>query len=257
MEKENLIWLKYVPEDIQLYFIDYDCNLNEQTSAIQKAIEDNSLYPIYECISDSLIGCEYPYLEEIEKAMDEDGLHSEYIDNEDDIRDYLRDVDSSTPEEDLIRNTYNINAYYTLGEVDYMRPGKDNTKRIESSISHVIELLGIDNNHDNYSIVKDMVEESYDGGELRIYFRMKNIADFIYSENNKSDFDTISFDGEFVVAIYDSAVGSGDFSLFDLNHSFRFLRKDLNLSEGDCYNAEDCFGVLHDWCDTEGIVKLN
>lgn len=270
MENEKLIkaksWKDYMPEYVSLYYVDCRDDLSEQIDILQDCIERNSLYPLSETVYDWWDFPEEQYLDEIHKKMEKDGLEAEYDEHIDDIRDWLSEHDESTPIEDLLGNTNDVLMFYSLGkDIDcgwheelLCNPWKNESEK--SSAYKVRRMLGIKDGTSDAKKILNIVENSYDGGELRIYFT-GNIKDFINDEWNgdekKSDFQTIRFDGEITVAIYNPGSGSGDFCRVKLNKEFSFVRENLRISETESYSLESCFGCYGSDIDSGGSVTLS
>ena len=106
---------KYLPNYVQLYYVDYRNDLSDSIDLLQKCIEKNSLQPLGEAVCDWWDYPEGEYLDGIRKAMERDDLEVLYEENEEEIREWLWENDKSTPVEDLLRNTGGITFFYSLG----------------------------------------------------------------------------------------------------------------------------------------------
>ena len=257
----DISWQKYMPQYVLLYYVDYNSNLDAHQNLLQECIEQNSLFPIAERIRDWWDYPEEIELDEIKKNMSLDNLLQEYEENEDNIRDWLYEHDTSTPVEDLLRNTGNISCFYSLGvEIDgYHEAFMTNPWRGET-ISKISCALNIPQGDPRQHLVESIVDNSYDGGELRLYFA-SNLNELIsgnqYQESEaKQDFQQIQFKGNFAVSLYHSGVGSGDFEYIDLDIALPFLRSNLFVSQVENYDLEDCFGLCGDWLDKHSYPLL-
>lgn len=67
-------WEPYFPEHVCLYYVDCNSNLDGDTKQLQKCIEDNNLYPISESINEWWDFPEGQYLEDMQRAMENDAI---------------------------------------------------------------------------------------------------------------------------------------------------------------------------------------
>lgn len=259
---------KYMPPHVDLYYVDYDTNLKESASLLQACISDNSLMPISESIYDWWDFPETYYLNEIREQMASDGMLSEFDDNYDDILDYLRDHDESTPIKDLLRNTGNVSCFYDLGleldcgyHYDFMcSPWRNES--INKCVYKVCQKLGIKKSSPEAAKIQEVVENAAYGGDLRIYFQsdiQSLISGHQYESihDNKEDFQQIRFKGRVALAVYEPTEGSGDFVEIDIDRSFPFLRDNLVISSTEKYSLERCFGMDRDWSDGYAKPQLS
>lgn len=72
-------WEPYLPEHVCLYYVDYNSNLDGNTKQLQKCIEDNNLYPISESIDEWWDFPEGQYLEDMQRAMENDDIEWEEV----------------------------------------------------------------------------------------------------------------------------------------------------------------------------------
>lgn len=257
---------KYLPNTTYLYYVDQRDTLDDQADLLQSVVSRNSLSPISEqcdewfCESDSIRA----YLDEIRQSMINDGLsEEEYNEHEDWFKDYLYSRDSSTPVADLLNNTKSQVMFYSLGKwVDsgwYSAPFVPDARRaLPPIVKSIVQKLGISKD-DEYTIgkIQELCDNALDGGDLRIYFRVY-VETLIsggedkrfWEGSDKKDWKTIEFDGDFVVAVYNPTVGSGDFQTIRLNHlKLNFNRDNLILSKSEDYNIQRCFGCYDDSFD--------
>lgn len=262
---------QFMPSYISLYYVDYRDDLSENIDILQECIENNNLYPIYEKICDWWDFPEEHYLDDIEKEIkdyfyengDEDGLidgkdaDEYYKDHCDDIREYLWDNDESTPVEDLLSNTGKVTFFYDLGhecehgwnEAFMCSPWRD--KEPDDVFKECAEILGILPDTPEERTLEEIVNMSSYGGQLRIYFAAK-IKDVLSNEGyteNDTDFETITFNGEFNIGIYNPGQGAGWVDSMKLNRTFKFNRDNLHLSKTDHYSWESCAGTFDNWCE--------
>lgn len=244
----------YLPSYVNLYFVDYRDNLDDQKELLQESLSANSLNPIYEKVYDWWDYPEGEYLREIRKKMEENGADELYEENEEEIRDWLSANDTSTPVKDLIKNTGSISMFYSLGlELDGWSSGFMCNPRRDTTYAQdaykVRRVLGIAKGTKEAELIDRIVQQAYGGGELRIYFA--NNLSAVLSDNPEEDFKQIHFKGRFAVAIYNAGEGSGDFEYLNIDKSFPFKRSNLYTSESEKYSLENCFGMCGDWLDKQ------
>lgn len=256
---------KYLPGSVYLYYVDYRDNLDGRSNAelLQKCIEKNSLQPLDEVVYDWWDCPTHEYMEEIRKAMKEDGLEEVYEENEDYIRDWLCDNDKSTPVEDLLRNTGNITFFYSLGlDVDGWHSGdwlfgvpyRGESEKM--AVYRIARKLGIKKGSTNYERIEELVSEAGGGGELRIYFET-SIDELISgaeenrlywtNEDGKQDFKSMRFFGDVKLALYNPGEGSGWETTIELDKTIPFKRENLFVSETEKWDLESTFGMCGNW----------
>lgn len=254
------VWEKYLPEAkyLNLYYVNYDDSLRGHKDLLQQCIDKNSLQPLSEKVYDFWDYPEQYELEQIEQKMAKDGLEVEFEKSRDEIRGWLFDHDQSDPETDLLDNTGELDCFYSTGidldhgyhEAAFCTPWQNNS--CKQSAARIRKLLGIKKDAEDAQKILDMCYESSYGGELRFYFRA-DVRNLI-SENkwgdaeSKKDFQTITFKGEVVVAVYNAGQGAGDYVELDIEScTLPFIRENLVLSETEKYSIESCFGMCGDW----------
>lgn len=245
---------EYLPESCWLYYVDYNDSFDNNLDLLQQCLETNGLYPITETMDDWWEFPEQYELEEIKKKMVADGLEKEFDENYEEIREWLWDHDKSTPIQDLFSNTGDVTMFYECDlNLDHgWRSGFFCTPwRNESTAMAAYKIrrfLGIKKGTKEAAQIDQIVEESYSGGSLRLYFR-GDIRDFL-TNNDDDDFKTIHFEGEVAVAVYNATEGCGDYDLIKINRDLPFIRKNLRISECERYNIERCFGLYDDFCES-------
>lgn len=244
----------YLPKYVDLYFVDYNDNLNNSKELLQESLSANSLDAIHEKVWDWWDYPEGEYMDEILKKMKADNTEDLFEEHEDEIRDWLHENDTSTPVDDLLRNTGTISMFYSLGlELDGWSSGFMCNPWRSSSYAQdaykVRRILGIAKETKEAELIDRIVKQASGGGELRIYFA--NNLPAVLSDNPEEDFKQIHFKGEFAVAIYNAGEGSGDFEYLNLDKSFPFKRSNLYTSESEKYHLENCFGMCSDWLDKQ------
>lgn len=242
----------YLPNYVNLYFVDYRDNLCDSKELLQESLAANSLDSIHEKVWDWWDYPEGCYLDEIRKKMEQDGANELYEENEEEIRDWLSANDTSTPVEDLLGNTGKISMFYSLGlEIDGWQSGFMCNPWRGSSYAQdaykIRRVLGIAKDTPEAALIDSIVKNASGGGELRIYF--SNELTDVLSDDPENDFKQIHFKGEFAVALYNAGEGSGDFEYITLDRTFPFKRSNLYTSESEKYHLENCFGMCSDWLD--------
>ena len=250
---------KYLPEHVNLYYVDYCSDLKEQITLLQDCIDTNSLIPLNDILDDWWYHPTEDYMKDIRIDMKNAGLEELFHEHYIDIEDWLFGHDESTPVEDLLRNTGSVTCYYDLGvELDcgwhyafLAKPWRNES--VAQCANKIRRKLGVKNGSADDKKIREMLESCTCGGSLRIYFpgHIENlISDHKYAEKTeKDDFKQIIFDGEVALAVYNPTEGAGDFCYISLNHSFQFVRENLVVSEIDKYDLESCFGMCGDWLD--------
>jgi hypothetical protein len=248
MEASKKTWRDFMPSSVYLYYVDYRDSLDEFPELVNRCIVNNDLQPIDEEIFEWWPCPEQYYLDDIEKEMMNEGLHDEFIEHLDEIREWLWEHDESTPVSDLLRNTREISVYYDLGyEVSGWNDswwGPSSRPNVNMDVHRVCQKLGIKKGTSDYDRVKTMVAQASYGGELRIYFPA-DLEQLVSKQMD--DFKTIHFKGHFAVGIIDSVGGSGDFEYFDIDKKFPFVRENLIVSAMEKYSLEHIFGICGDW----------
>lgn len=248
-DKKELV-KKYAPDSVLLYYVDYDSNLNGNKKLIREAIRKNSLMPIEEAMWDWWDFPEKPYLDEIEKKMEDDGIGWLYEQLEDDFIDYIRDHDESDPLKDLLNNTSEFSMFYDLCE-EYPEGWGISDEDTDKYVNDICNILNIpEDDSERRRLIMAVLLSATGGGDLRIYFNApieKVIGGDPYNDASE-DFKTIRFKGEYTVAIHNPYDGSGWSEEVKLDCSFEFDRKNLHLSDcGERYNYLAVYG-----CDAVG-----
>lgn len=225
---------KHLPKSVELYYVDYRDDLSNNMSPVQKAISSGDYSYLNETIFEELEAAYQDTLGEnirvIQSEMRKDGIPEDEIEGiEDDIRYYLQEHDTSDPVKQLIRNTGDITLFYATGI--YLYNEEDKRKWLSK--------FGVKGKQ-----VEELIDNSYDGGELRVYFS-SNIAELIEQEKKY-----MVFDGAVNIAIINSNVGSGWYEEVNVdNLKLPFNRKNLIISSLEKWGLEDIFGTYIDWCD--------
>lgn len=251
-------WEPYLPEHVCLYYVDYDNDLDDNTKILQKCIENNNLYPISESIDDWWEFPEGHYLDDMQKAMENDDM--EWDDDwRDEIIEALREKDESDPVKDLINNTSDLHCYFDLG-YDVDEPFGAEEEEQEEEIDGICKVLKIAKDSSMREKIAGIYYNASYGGSLRIYFPagLMTLLSGNGWDGSKQDFESIKFKGKFRVVIIDTMNGSGDFEDdIELDVEYEFDRSLLGVSEDDHYSFEEIFGddcgIKH--CETPTFEK--
>lgn len=251
-------WEPYFPNYVELYYVDYNSNLDNNTDTLAKCVADNNLYPISESIDDWWDFPEGTYLEEMKRRMMRDGL--EWDDDwDDEVIEKLRDVDESDAIKGLLNNTSDLNCYFDLG-YDVDEPFGADEEEQEEEIDGICKALNIAKDSPMRQKVASIYYNASYGGRLRIYFPagLMSLLSGNGWDGEKEDFGSIKFKGKFRVVIIDTVNGSGDFEDdVELDVEYDFDRTLLGLSNEDHYGFEEIFGdncgISH--CETPVFEK--
>ena len=241
----------HLPTSVNLYYVDYNDNLNDNNDLLEETLRANNLDPIHEKTNEWWDCCDSTksYIDDIRHKLEEEDIELS-DDDEEEIRDWLYDNDKSTPTEDILRNTGDVAMFYSLGlEVEgWSEPGFMCQSYRSSSVAQeaykIRRVLGIQKGTKEADLIESIVRNASYGGELRIYFSTD--IQTVLSENTDEDFQQIHFKGSCTVTVYHSN-GSGDFEDIELDKAFPFTRDNLFTSKSDKYSLEECFGLSRDW----------
>lgn len=259
---ETRPWEAYLPTHVNLYYVDYCDNLDEHMNLLQECVEKNSKYPLSETVYDFWDDPEGPYLDEMRKAMERDGIEwdDEWVDE---IRERLWDLDESDPVDDLLKNTISPNFYYSTSvEVDgwheafLCAPWRGESEA--QAITKICRFFGIKKDDPRAKQVKSLVLNAPYGGELRLYFQapLDTVLSAEYQEN-APDFKSVHFNGDVAVALYDPLNGSGDFEIMKIDKWLYFDRENLAISDCDRYSIEETFGMSYDWARSTDVPEFS
>lgn len=256
-----------LPAEIDLIYIDYRENLDDHLGVIEECIHNQSMEPLWELefeeqwwLDASYDAIDYQINEELKPAIGREFLDEDDDDYEDQLdaiieehRDMivqtLFDRDTSTPWDDLIRNTSDPIMFYGLG---YDVPYGMDAEEADGVMAEIKKLLGItDSRYDDKMWL--MLQQASYGGDLCVFFRAHDWNKLI----DVGDNNVIVFKNP-VIAIVDRCNGSGDHMTFDgltlklpLNVNAIYFDKVHSYS----YTYEIC-NMVSDWCEcTKATVK--
>lgn len=213
----------YIPQYVNLYYVDYRDDLDEHEDIQEECIRSNNMEKLYEKAYEWYEEQEssnmHDYLEETRKNMEADNLAGEFEEHEDEIRELIYDQNDSDPVKDLIRNSSVTNFFYSLGvEISgYLTGCSLRGESVAMACHKVRRALHLKKGEFDEKI-EELVENATYGGELRIYFNA--MFDRLISKDPENDFKSIRFHGNVVVAIADSRNGSGHHVRIPLDITF-------------------------------------
>lgn len=251
-----------------LTYIDYRDNLNDSLSTLQTCIQEGNRDALYELTDDWFNDAEYDSVAQIltelqetvadqddwwdEDWLNDDPYHYDNLHNGltcvfEDYSDWLRDAvfgrDSSTPLDDLLRNTSEVTLHYRTG---YEVANNDGYNE-QSEVWAFKKFLGIKKKDTTWDkqIQMVMAQASY-GGQLIIFF-MDDAKRWIDPFDPKID--TIKFKNPHI-CIWDGWNGSGDDTILDgFELTLPFDRTNLYIDETCHYNySQDVCGMVHGFC---------
>lgn len=252
----NAVILPYIPQSVSLYYIGYRDNLDEHEGLQHKCLQENNLIPLYEILHDWFLEQEVQNcneaLDNILEKMTADGHEEEFHDHEDEIRELLYERNDTDPITDLIKNTRTTNMFYSLGvEIDGYHDDWNGSYRGESVAMACYKIRRALNLRKGQfdDQISELVQNSSNGGELRIYFNA--MFNKLINSEEKNDFKTIRFHGDIVVAVADSHQGSGFDITLPLDITFAFNRHNLFVDSQVHYSyATEVCGKCRNWCES-------
>lgn len=254
MNRANPSWQSFVPSSVSLYHVDYREDLNKHEDLQEQCIRKNNLDAIREAVFDWYMEQERENLtqtiDEIEKKMSEDGRYEEFKEHAEEISDLIYERNDTDPTEDLISHSTVTNFFYSLGvEIDgYNANGNTRGESEAMACYKIRRALKLKKGQYDDEILELVQNASY-GGELRIYFNA--MFNKLLTHNQESDFCTIRFHGDVVVAIADSRNGSGYDITLPIDIILPFKRGNLFVDSQVHYSyADEICGMSNDWCDS-------
>lgn len=240
MEQKQKKWEGYMPSYVNLYPVYYTDSFDEQLDLLQKCVEENSLYPLDKWVLDSWESAECHYLQKILKEMRNDGNERLMREHENDIIDWLYANDQSNAVEETLNNTSTQSFFYDLGVWVNIEE--------EDVAEKVMRVLGIKDDTGDANGIRELCDNCFYSGSLRIYFEA-NVEDMIkgngYSDGD--DWKTIYFHDYCMVAIHNTACGSGNFVRVELDKNFKFVRKNLQISRTERWSIEEVCELYGGW----------
>ncbi len=263
MKAESISWEQIQPlvPSTSLYYVDRNDNLDNKLPQVEACIHSGD----YEAIDEVIMDWEIDISEEIDQVKSEINLHFDNLskDNldgimkefEDQIRDEIYNNDTSTPIEDLFRNTGKQVMFYDTGYEMESDSWRWNAKRISKERRAILKYLGIKTTDEKLiNEIEMMIHQASYGGYLVIYF-YQNPGDYIMFDY---DVNSVQFSG-LVLAVIDTSGGSGDHCYFpaDISTTLPFERERMHICKNiKCSYTYNVCGMVDDWCDTT-VVKLS
>lgn len=247
-------WKDYVPQSVSLYNVDYRENLDEHEELQEKCIRQNDLMPLTEQVLEWYMEQEAnnwnQLLDEIRKKMKRDGKLHEYEEHLEEMGDLFYERNDTDPTDGLIRNSRPTNMFYSLGvKIEGYADGTSNREESNAiSYNKIRRALKLKKGQFDEQLT-ELVDNATYGGELRIYFNA--MFDELVTSDKESDFKTIRFHGDVIVAIADSHNGSGYHVELPLDITLPFNRDNLFVDSQVHYSyANEICGMCNDWCDS-------
>lgn len=249
-------WKDYLPEYVNLYYVDYNDDLSDRKAELQQCVSDNDYCPLWEVIDTCWDSPTEYEMEEIRKKMAADELEDEFEAHVEEIREWLWEHDKSTPLEDLLRNTGDVIWFYSLGEYFYdlwNHRGEYDEEQEDEDVATMCRILGVDANSKQAEQLREIRKNASYGGFLRIYFKAP-LSDLI-SNSDEEDFEAIRFKGKFSVYIHNPNEGAGYSEDIELDKTFSFKRDNLFHMSSDRYDAFETYGIDNS-CIADGKVEM-
>lgn len=247
-------WKDYVPQSVSLYYVDYRENLDEHEELQENCIRQNDLMPLTEEVLEWYMEQEAnnwnQLLDEIRKKMEKDGKLHEYEEHQEEMGDLFYERSDTDPTEELIRNSRPTNMFFSLGvEIEGSADGTSTHEESNAiSCNKIRRALKLKKGQFEEQLT-ELVDNATYGGELRIYFNA--MFDELITSDKESDFKTIRFHGDVIVAIADSHNGSGYHVELPLDITLPFNRDNLFVDSQVHYSyADEICGMCNDWCDS-------
>lgn len=247
-------WKDYVPQSVSLYNVDYRENLDEHEELQEKYIRQNDLMPLTEEVLEWYMEQEAnnwnQLLDEIRKKMEMDGKLHEYEEHLDKMGDLFYERNDTDPTDGLIRNSRPTNMFYSLGvKIEGYADGTSNREESNAiSYNKIRRALKLKKGQFDDQLT-ELVDNATYGGELRIYFNA--MFNKLITGDKESDFKTIRFHGDVIVAVADSHNGSGYHVELPLDITLPFNRDNLFVDSQVHYSyANEICGMCNDWCDS-------
>lgn len=236
MEQKQKTWEDYMPSYVNLYPVDYTDNFDEQLNLLQKCVEENSLAPLHENALEWWWPATDYYLQQILKEMWENEDEHLMREHKGDIEEWLYDHDESNAVEETLNNTSTQSFFYDLGVWVNIEE--------EDAAEKVMRVLNIKDGTEEAESIRELCDNCFYSGNLRIYFEA-DVEDMI--NNKEEDWKTIYFHDYCMVAIHNTACGSGNFVRVELDKSFKFIRENLQISRTEKWSMENVCGLYGGW----------
>jgi len=253
---------KLFPKRIELSYVDYNDNLNENIEDVLKMIQTQDYSVLEDQIFDwwmeSSDNSVDEYIKELKSDLEheydfdtDDELDDIIEDKRDELRWYLEEHDESNVLKDLLRNTSDIVAFFDtcleLYESDYSHYRKD-TINLRNQIKRKLK---IDLKNHQYDKQLDIMILQSSGGRLVVYFTIDTDTILSYwMKLDENGYNAITFKNA-MIAIIDTYNGSGDNTHIQF-HEFTlpFDKNNLFFDKAIKYNyTYKVCNMYSDWCD--------
>lgn len=245
----------FLSEHTNLFYVDYRESFDENLESLQKSIQNNSFEYLDELLNDmSDWEAVQNYLDSLKEKLLNEGYSQKQIndffifENEEYLIDEIRNRDTSTPLNDLLKNTSQKACFYDLcvSVDDYTTPIKERLREVKKAL----KLKAKDKTYDDRLI--ELCENAGYGGDLVIYFLPK-WKELIQIEANQITFDKIH------IAIINNGNGSGHDVYLGTSLTIPYKPTNVYIDKcvKYCYVSDVC-GMSDDFCEsTTYTLKLN
>ena len=232
------------PNGVQLTYIDYNENFNDNKELMEELATTGHIDNFFENFD--FYDSEFNAIDYIAKEVFTAEELAEINTNEDlrmAMDETCRDIDTSNPVKDLLRNTSRRFFYYDL---NFYLENYDGFQNVAKEAKRIAKKLKLD-----YSAyekeLRELVANAGYGGQLCILFTAKP-AD-LYGDKGKY----ITFKDNYDICIMERSGGSGhSVSMHDTKLAFKFIHANLHDDEGNAgysYSGDVCGLVKFDEAD--------
>jgi DNA-binding IscR family transcriptional regulator len=250
--------LDLLDKKYQLFYCDYNDNLDENLEEIQECIRKQKWDSLYESIDEWVSDCsmyslDYIYAEiakQISREYDCDRDEAEEIldTHWDSVRDEIYNRDTSTPIADLLHNTRDIVMFYDTG-VEIYNGCLSPQKEVDDMVKEIKKTLKIKLSEKKWDDAIDMMVRQGDSGRLVIYFNADVNQMMDLKDKNVVTFSNPS------IAIANTWNGSGDdCELMGHKFTIPFDLKEFYIDKLIRYNYTYAVcGMNSRWCENTGV----
>ena len=264
MEKINSKLIKELVISEEVYYVDYNDNLESHLKELQETIQKNELEHIEEVLYNAYLEQEFEYenraFNELTKSLIDKGyshidVNEFLLKNEESIKEII--FEEAKPQnlfKEVLSNTGRIIARYETSFEMESDSWSWDFDQVQEEANRMKEFLQIkDDKYD--ALIKDVIENS-DGGTLMVYFEIDGYIDML-TENKSEEYKKIKFRNP-SLGIVDEYNGSGYTDYFQF-HEFEidFDRTKICLEKNIQYNWTYAIaGMVHNWCEQTGIELI-
>lgn len=253
---EDLVEL--LPKRVSLHFVDYNSSFDNNSDELNQCLQTGQYDALYDVINEWESDESWESCQEILKQLKIDACSAGFKKKKvkqlieefnDDLRSTIEGRDDSDILKDMLRNTSNLVAVYSLGlDVPETWYSAANRRLYRMAIKKALQIT--DSRYDKE--IEELLGNASYGGELSIFFNA-DVEDFILPGEGK-EFTTIQFTNP-CVALPHYGNGSGH-DVFLKGHSFKvpFKRGNLFLDKSMKYNYTYAVcGMSSDWCSATDV----